>query len=107
MWRTSCETFTVAEKVPCAQCGMQILTTTAVKTRGLCRVCERGDQRSICQDCGLPIFKVPGTVNICLACLGKRERQRATSIHAFVESQGAGDCSLLIALYKLDERLRL
>jgi hypothetical protein len=99
----------MAEKVACARCGTPILTTTAAKNSGLCMPCSRGDRWALCEDCGIPILKAPSTdryAALCLICLGKRERLRPTSIDAFVQQYGDGDCTLLTALYKLDERLR-
>ena len=41
------------------------------------------------------------------AALGPREKKKPTEIEAFIQAQGKGECSLLRALFKLDERLRI
>jgi len=37
----------MSEKVPCTQCGAQILATTAARTNGLCMPCKGGYRKSL------------------------------------------------------------
>lgn len=100
---------TLTEKVPCSKCGVMILPSTVKRTGGLCMPCSRGNEYTFCRDCGKRIFKAPSVAeysNLCLTCVGNRERQRPTAIEAFVEQHGGGDCSLITSLFQLDERLR-
>lgn len=46
------------------------------------------------------------TGGICRKCRVEEERRRPTEIRRFAEATGQGDCSLLVRLFELDERLR-
>lgn len=95
-------------KVSCNRCGAEILARTADRHGGLCVPCSRG-QTTTCRICGGRAFRTMRGVelgDICTKCSGEQEKQRPTAIRAFVERAGEGDCSLLVRLYEIDERLR-
>lgn len=95
-------------RVACKECGTLIMESTYQKNDGLCMLCKKG--AITCSQCGKRTFGVTRgltTGNLCSRCLGAREKKKPTQIDAFIQAQGEGDCSLLRALFKLDERLRI
>lgn len=99
-------------QVPCKKCGTPIMEYTFQKNDGLCMPCKQGKVALACAGCGQTIFAVKRgpfglfTGNLCLACLGAREKKKPTQIDRWIRKRGRGDCSLLRALFKLEERLR-
>jgi hypothetical protein len=59
-----------------------------------------------CRICGRRIQQGSAVAGACTKCHIEQEKQRPTQIHRFVETSGEGDCSLLVRLYELEERLR-
>ena len=96
------------QTIACLACGAEIQPLTAAKNEGLCIPCKRG-VRTQCRVCGAPAFKEMRGAELpplCMKCRVEAERLRPTTIESFVNERGHGDCSLLVGLFKLDERLR-
>jgi hypothetical protein len=100
-------------QVPCKKCGAKITESTFQRNAGLCMPCKQGKVSISCAGCGqtISVFKRGPfglfTGNLCLTCLGAREKQKPTQIDRWIRKRGRGDCTLLRALFKLEERLRL
>jgi hypothetical protein len=95
-------------QVACKECGTLIMESTYQINNGLCMPCKKGT--IICSQCGKRTFGVTrgvATGDLCAKCSGAREKKKPTQIEAFIQAQGKGECSLLRALFKLDERLRI
>lgn len=92
----------------CRICHASILPATAERHDGLCVPCSRGE-RIACRVCGAQCLRSTRGVDlggICGKCRVEEEKRRPTEIRRFVETVGQGDCSLLVRLFELDERLR-
>jgi hypothetical protein len=95
-------------QVACKECGTMIMESTFQKNDGLCMLCKKG--AITCSQCGKRTFggtRGLVTGELCLTCFGAREKKKPTQIDAFIQAQGKGECSLLRALFNLDERLRI
>ena len=93
-------------KVPCAECGAEILSTTAERNGGLCVPCSRGDTTT-CLVCGARTLRAARGVelgDLCSRCRVEQEKQRPTRIREFVGA--SPNCSLLVALFDFDAELR-
>jgi hypothetical protein len=82
------------------------MESTYQKNDGLCMPCKKG--AIICSQCGTRFYRATrglATGDLCVTCFGGSEK-KTTQIEAFIQAHGKGECSLLRALFKLEERLR-
>ena len=93
-------------KVPCAECGAEILPTTAERHGGRCVPCSRGNTTT-CRVCGARTLRAARGVDLgdlCSRCRVEQEKNRPTKIREILDSPA--DCPLLVALFDLDAELR-